>query len=92
MRETRLSGLEGGGADIRSPYPYHRFTFRWTRAGPDNKKTAIQGGFGWKNVNRDQAAFAGLAATFVLGASFFRFKYATRRFRFVVLLLCWPIN
>ena len=24
MRETRLSGLEGGGADIRSPYPYHR--------------------------------------------------------------------
>ena len=22
MRETRLSGLEGGGADIRSPYPY----------------------------------------------------------------------
>jgi hypothetical protein len=22
MRENRLSGLEGGGADIRSPYPY----------------------------------------------------------------------
>jgi hypothetical protein len=21
MRETRQSGLEGGGADIRSPYP-----------------------------------------------------------------------
>ena len=24
MRENRLSGLEGGGADIRSPYPYRR--------------------------------------------------------------------
>lgn len=22
MRENRLSGLEGGGADTRSPYPY----------------------------------------------------------------------
>ena len=22
MRETRLSGLEGGGAVLRSPYPY----------------------------------------------------------------------
>ncbi len=24
MRETRLSGLEGGGAVLRSPYPYPR--------------------------------------------------------------------
>ena len=30
MRETRLSGLEGGGAVLRSPYPYliHRLFFR----------------------------------------------------------------
>ena len=27
MRETRLSGSEGGGARTRSPYPYRRGTF-----------------------------------------------------------------
>jgi hypothetical protein len=27
MRETRLSGLEGGGADNRSPYPYRARDF-----------------------------------------------------------------
>ena len=28
MRETRLSGSEGGGARTRSPYPYRRWAFR----------------------------------------------------------------